>query len=85
MNSLKPYKNILILRRFSPMRPFGNKRKRWAVNQSSNEENLPDFQSLLRSVYKKTHPDLLRASFPNEAITNDESMQVIIWNPILLT
>jgi hypothetical protein len=49
----------------------------------SNEEPLPDFQHLLRQLYKKTHPDLLRAVHPEAAVVNDSSMQVL--NGILST
>jgi len=46
-------------------------------NKSNNDSNLPEFQVLLRQLYKKSHPDLLRSSFPSESIINDNSMQLL--------
>jgi len=43
----------------------------------------PDFQSLLRNLYKKSHPDLLRGSNPDIADINDSSMQIL--NGVLST
>lgn len=40
-------------------------------------ENLPDFQSLLRALYKKVHPDLLRSNYPEQAAVNESSMQIM--------
>lgn len=39
--------------------------------------SLPEFQHLLRQLYKKSHPDLLRASNPDFAEINDTSMQLL--------
>ena len=44
---------------------------------------IPEFQVLLRQLYRKSHPDLLRASHPEAAETNDVSMQLL--NGILTT
>lgn len=44
---------------------------------------LPEFQVLLRQLYRKSHPDLLRASHPSAAEVNDSSMQLL--NGILTT
>ena len=40
-----------------------------------SDESLPVFPNLLRSFYKKVHPDLLRAQSPMEAEVNDTSMK----------
>lgn len=44
---------------------------------------LPEFQVLLRQLYRRSHPDLLRASHPEAAEVNDSSMQLL--NGILST
>ena len=48
-------------------------------NQNKNDisDDIPEFQVLLRQLYKKSHPDLLRSSYPNESIINDNSMQLL--------
>ena len=46
-------------------------------NNDNNHNSLPEFQVLLRQLYKKSHPDLLRSSFPSESIINDNSMQLL--------
>jgi Domain of unknown function (DUF4460) len=46
-------------------------------------ETIPDFHELLRQLYRKSHPDLLRASHPQFAEVNDSSMQLL--NGILST
>ena len=46
-------------------------------NNDNNNNSLPEFQVLLRQLYKKSHPDLLRSSFPSESIINDNSMQLL--------
>jgi hypothetical protein len=50
-------------------------------NSNNNNRNdtttTPDFQALLRQLYKKSHPDLLRSSYPNESTVNDNSMQLL--------
>ena len=48
-----------------------------------NAVTLPEFQVLLRQLYRKSHPDLLRASHPEAAEVNDSSMQLL--NGILST
>ena len=40
-----------------------------------SDETLPVFPNLLRSFYKRVHPDLLRAHSPMEADVNDSSMK----------
>ncbi len=42
------------------------------VNKSNE---LPEFNSLIRQLYRKAHPDLLRAQYPELARVNDSSMQ----------
>lgn len=44
---------------------------------------LPEFHDLLRILYRKSHPDLLRATNPEFAVVNDSSMQLL--NGILST
>lgn len=45
--------------------------------------NLPDFQKLIRELYKKAHPDILYSTYPKEASVNDASMQIL--NGIITT
>lgn len=40
-------------------------------------ERLPEFTHLLRNLYKRAHPDLLRHSHPEFADINDKSIQVL--------
>ena len=40
-----------------------------------DDESLPEFSTLMRSLYKKVHPDILRARSPIEADVNDSSMK----------
>lgn len=57
---------------------FSSKRLRPTRGKSQfDEQDLPQFQDLLRSLYKKAHPDLLRSSNPEMADTNDKSFQVL--------
>jgi hypothetical protein len=63
-------------------------RKMQQYNSNTDDNNqdlspLPQFQHLLRQLYKKSHPDLLRASNPDFAVTNDTSFQLL--NGILST
>lgn len=39
--------------------------------------SLPDFASILRNMYKRGHPDLLRASHPDLSRINDDSLQLL--------
>lgn len=62
------------------------KSRRSRSNSSSTvkeTETIPDFHELLRQLYRKSHPDLLRASHPQFAEVNDSSMQLL--NGILST
>ncbi len=43
----------------------------------SGEQNLPDFQSLMRTFYKKAHPDIIRSYDADKAAINDASFQII--------
>ena len=47
------------------------------------EKPLPEFSSLLRQLYKRAHPDVLRSANPELASYNDDSMQTL--NGILST
>ena len=40
-----------------------------------DESHLPAFADLMRKIYLRSHPDLLRSSSPEKAAINDESMQ----------
>jgi hypothetical protein len=42
-----------------------------------DKEALPDFQHLIRQLFKKAHPDLVRSSNEEYAARNEESMQVL--------
>jgi len=64
------------------------KQQRWGqrLQQESkmkSGEGLPLFMPLMRQIYKKVHPDLLRNSHPELARVNDTSMQVL--NGVLST
>lgn len=37
----------------------------------------PEFSILMRNLYKRSHPDLLRHSHPDKAEINDNSMQIL--------
>lgn len=50
---------------------------KYSNKNDNGDSNTPDFQALLRQLYKKSHPDLLRSSYPNESIINDNSMQLL--------
>ena len=51
--------------------------------QTEVDSSLPEFSFLLRQLYRRAHPDLLRASDPLLANDNDESMQTL--NGIITT
>lgn len=40
-----------------------------------DESSLPSFADLMRKIYLRSHPDLLRSSSPEKASVNDISMQ----------
>jgi len=46
-------------------------------HDNPDSSSLPEFQHLLRQLYRKSHPDLLRASHPDFAVINDTSMQLL--------
>ena len=84
IRTLKSFKGVLS----QPMSSKrGGYRGKKAVNNGGGDEtagdDLPSFSALMRSVYKRTHPDLLRARFPEAATNNAEALQVI--NGILTT
>ena len=58
-------------------------RSRKGSKGNKEDETLPDFPALLRNLYKKVHPDLLRARSPIEADINDSSMKEL--NGVLST
>ena len=60
-----------------------NKRAGRFGSAAAEQEELPQFAGLLRQFYKKTHPDLLRASHNEYADINDQSWQTL--NGILST
>src|SRR2546430_2448245 len=39
--------------------------------------NLPKFSNLIRQLYRRSHPDILRASHLEFAQINDQSMQIL--------
>ena len=51
--------------------------------QTEVDTSLPNFSNLIRQLYRRAHPDLLRASDPLLADANDESMQTL--NGIITT
>jgi len=50
---------------------------------ASPSSPLPEFAQLMRQLYKRAHPDLLRSTSPELAASNDEAMQTV--NGILST
>lgn len=67
-------------------RPFKRGRKpSWAnkpapvteLDEFSQASGTPEFSALLRQLYKRAHPDLLRHSHPEQANLNDQSMQLL--------
>jgi hypothetical protein len=40
-------------------------------------DNSPKFSAMIRQLYRRSHPDLLRASHLEFSIVNDQSMQVL--------
>ena len=46
-------------------------------SNSGEESSLPKFATLMRSVYKRCHPDLMRARFPEAALVNEKGLQTI--------
>jgi hypothetical protein len=60
------------------------KRARYAARNAALKEeeqstlkDLPKFQTLMRAMYRKVHPDLLKASHPELSKVNDSSMQIL--------
>ena len=51
-------------------------------NEASGAD-LPTINDLLRQLYRRSHPDLLRSSYPEYADVNDGSLQIL--NGILST
>jgi hypothetical protein len=45
--------------------------------KSQGGANVPTFNDLLRQFYKRSHPDLLRSSYPDYAEINDRSLQLL--------
>lgn len=70
----------LLQRRFSSARKTLRHKQRTAQFAERNkamydESSLPVFADLMRKIYMRSHPDLLRASAPEKAAVNDSSMQ----------
>jgi hypothetical protein len=69
-----------LVARFASKDRNRERRKQFDTKISQNIEeinSLPEFHHLLRQLYKKSHPDLLRASNPDFADINDASMQIL--------
>lgn len=66
---------------------FSTRKRNFFNNKVSRDSQeaiaLPEFHDLLRKLYRKSHPDLLRATHPEFAVVNDSSMQLL--NGILST
>jgi hypothetical protein len=62
------------------MKQFAQKQMKSYQNA---DEEAHDFGHLLRNLYKRSHPDLLRHAHPDLASINDQSMQIL--NGILST
>jgi hypothetical protein len=45
--------------------------------KTGEELKQPDFNQLLRNLYKRGHPDILRAYYPTYSNVNNESIQVL--------
>lgn len=61
-----------------------NKKRAARMKQyNSNAIELPTINVLLRQLYRRAHPDILRASHPALADINDDSMQTL--NGVLST
>ena len=56
---------------------------KWAKKLDTEEQkvidakDMPKFGTLLKQVYKKSHPDLLSSSHPDLAQVNDQSIQLL--------
>ena len=56
---------------------------KWAKKLDTEEQkvidakDMPKFGTLLKQVYKKSHPDLLSSSHPELAQVNDQSIQLL--------
>ncbi len=64
------------------MKAFKLKQEQYRKENMAAQE-APDFATMIRQLYRKSHPDLLRHSHPEYAEVNDQSMQVL--NGILTT
>ena len=69
--------NVKTIRSLSIKSKERRKYQQQKYENKNDDSNLPEFQVLLRQLYKKSHPDLLRSSFPSESIINDNSMQLL--------
>ncbi len=78
------YRSLLLASRlFTTSAPISRKKQkimeqqsRWNNKIKDNAKDLPKFQSLIRKVYLRSHPDLIRSSLPEYAKINEASMQV---------
>eukprot|EP01038_Epipyxis_sp_PR26KG_P004090 gene4090-5838_t len=66
-------------RHFSSNYNSGNRRKDYGnyTVRDAKQNDLPSFSNLLRQLYLRSHPDLLRSTNPELADINDQSMQIV--------
>jgi len=93
MQSLPMFRTRLLLStQTTALRCFSNAKKKeraqaFAQRQKKIyqqiDEDAHDFGHLLRSLFKRSHPDLLRHAHPDLAAINDQSIQIL--NGILST
>lgn len=70
---------LLYQKKFSPMTSlasFSSFRKGKGGHKGGFSRG-PEFSLLMRTLYKRSHPDLLRHSHPEKAEINDNSMQIL--------
>ena len=76
-------KTPIVLASTARREPLWKRAMKTPRDVKDNAVILPEFQVLLRQLYRKSHPDLLRASHPEAAEVNDSSMQLL--NGVLST
>ncbi len=52
-------------------------RNKFNAPKAIEVDNSPNFSIMIRQLYRRSHPDLLRASHLEQSIVNDQSMQVL--------
>lgn len=80
-NSVQPSSLLSTTRR--KLRDRERAQKFSAKQKGQDDSSLPLFSTLMKKLYMKSHPDLLRAVSEEKATVNDASMQII--NGILST